>query len=121
MSASISPVVGPAMICASSSTRRPASGPGCAGRSGAEGCSVIASAPDEAGLLLREERRVADAEVLGVEAVEALVDFLRSERAAVREPIRELLVPARHQRRAVGDAPGGGPRLGGNLVVGHDA
>src|SRR5512137_1816386 len=104
MSASISPVVGPAMICASSSTRSPASGPGCGGRSG-NGCvAVIASAPDEAGLSLREEGRIADPEVLGVEAVEALVDLLRRERAAFGEAPGELLVPAGHERRAFRDA-----------------
>ena len=104
MSASIIPVVGPAMICASSSTRRPASGPGCGGRSGAGCFAVIASASDEAGLLLGQEGRVADAEVLGVEAVEALVDLLRRERPALGEAPRELLVPAGDERRAFGDA-----------------
>ena len=87
MSASIIPAVGPAMICASSSTRKPASGPECGGRSGV-GSSVCirrASASDELGLALGKEGRVADAEVLGVEAVEALVEFLRGQRTSLQQ------------------------------------
>src|SRR5512137_640482 len=104
MSASIRPVVGPAMICASSSTRTPASGPLWAGRACACCCWLIASASDEPRFLLREKRRVADAEVLGVEAVETLVDLRGGQRPALGKATGELLVPAGHQRRAFSDA-----------------
>ena len=43
------------------------------------------------------------------------------ERPRIGEPARELLVPARDERRAVGDALRGRVRLGRDLGVGHDA
>src|SRR5580765_7467123 len=116
MSASIIPHVGPAMIC--SSTRMPASGPGCAlrVRSGS-----VTSPPEEVRLALGEKRRVADAKVFGVEAVEALVLLGRRDRARIGEPARESLVPARDERRAFGDALRGCMCLGGDLAIGDDA
>src|SRR5260221_14150793 len=75
----------------------------------------------ELGLALFEEGLVADLEVLGAEAGEALVVFLLGERAAAAQPALELLVPARHQRRAFGDALGGGTRLGLDLGIRDDA
>ncbi len=56
--------------------------------------------PTKVRLPLGEKRRVADAEILGVEAGEALVVLLGGERPRVGEPAREFLVPARDQRRA---------------------
>src|SRR6185312_607358 len=98
MSASIIPHVGPAMICASSSTRMPASGPGCAllALSGS-----VTSPSEEIRLPLREERSVADAKVFRVEAVEAFVVLGGGDRSRIGEPAREALVPARDERRAV--------------------
>src|SRR5207245_3366021 len=140
-SASNAPHVGPAMIWASSRTRSPASGPVC----GAGGSAALIRAPhacgfatalpprgsnsrlgtaprrssaDESGLALGEERRVADAEVLGVETVEAFVALGIRQRPRVLDPAREFLVPARDQRRAVGDAFGGRTGFGGDLGVG---
>src|SRR4051812_46188304 len=108
MSASIIPQVGPAMICASSSTRMPASGPVCEPVCRPRVESVLnasgsGSAAAEIRLLLREERRIADPEILGVEAFEALVVLGIGERARIGETAGELLVPARDQRCAVGD------------------
>src|SRR5262245_48441975 len=71
--------------------------------------------------LLRQERAVPDAEVLGAEARKALVVLGVAQRRGVAQPARELLVPARHQRRTVGDALRRRPRFGLDLIVGHDA
>ena len=73
-------------------------------RAGMRRSSLGVHCAAELRLGLGEERRVADAEVLGVEAVEALVVFVVRERPAFGEPAGELLVPAGDQRRAVGDA-----------------
>ena len=108
------------MICASSSTRMPASGPGCRSR-GACCRSRRRHRPTNSGFSLGEERRVADAEILGVEAVEALVVLCRRQRPRIGEPARELLVPARDERRALGDALRRRARFGGDLGVGNDA
>src|SRR5688500_20349027 len=110
MSASIIPAVGPAMICASSSTRMPASGPAAA---------RLASI--EQRLALGEESRIAGAEVRGVEAVERLVVLGVADRAAFREPACELLVPARDERRALGDAHRGCTGLRCDVGIGNDA
>ena len=90
MSASKSPQVGPAMICASSITLIPCSGP-------------FTSLALEFRFGLGEESFVADLEVLGVEAGEALVVFLVAQRQRAAQPPGEFLVPARNQRRAVGN------------------
>ena len=113
MSASIIPQVGPAMICASSRTRMPASGPGACW------CPLASStsAPDEFRLSLGQKRRVADAEVFGVEAGEAFVVLGRGDRPRVRQAARELLVPARDERRAFGDALRGRERFGRHLGI----
>ena len=58
---------------------------------------AVTSPPDELRLLLRQERGVADAEILGVEAVEALVELGVGQRTRIGEPPRELLVPARRR------------------------
>src|SRR5262245_49745754 len=117
MSASIIPQVGPAMICASSSTLMPARGPGC-------GLAVsVTSAtlpPDELRFALGEKRRVADAKVFGVEAVEALLVFGCADRTRIGEAAREALVPARDERGAIGDPLGSCERLRRHLIVGDD-
>src|SRR5687768_1292475 len=107
-SASSMPQVGPAMICASSRTLRPASGP------------AILATP-ELRLALGEESRHAFAKVLGVETSVAFEVFLLRKRLRVCQAADELLVPARGERRALGDAPRGGVGLLDHLVVGHDA
>src|SRR5215475_10886952 len=118
MSASIIPQVGPAMIWASSSTCMPARGPGC-------GLAVSFTSatlpPDELRFALGEKRRVAEAKVFGVEAVEALVVFGCADRERIGETPRKPLVPARNERGAFGDPPGSRERLGGHLIVGDDA
>ena len=96
------------MICASSSTRRPASGPVAAWRRRAQ-------RPTNSGVRLGQEGAVADAEVLAVVAAEALVALRLGQRRAGLELAQELLVPARHQRRAGGDAPRRGVGLGLDL------
>src|SRR5688572_33491379 len=83
-SASIIPAVGPAMICASSSTRMPASGP-----------APALLAPIEQRLALGEERGVTRPAVRGVEAVEGLVLLGSTDRARFGEPAREPLVLSR--------------------------
>src|SRR5258706_3535870 len=75
----------------------------------------------ELGLLLGEEGPVADLEILGAEAVEAFGVFRVGEGARVAQAPRELLVPARDERRAVGDAPRSRLCFGFDLVVRHDA
>ena len=75
----------------------------------------------ELGLLLREECCVADPEVLGVEAIETFVELFRGQRRALCQTPRELLVPARDQRCAIGDALRSSARFGSDLIVGHDA
>src|SRR5581483_3516970 len=110
MSASIMPHVGPAMICASSSTRMPETGP------------LIERSPcHELRLLLREERGVSDAKVLRVEAVEALVVLGLGDCLAFCETPRELLVPARNERCAFGDALRRGARFVRHFRIGHNA
>src|SRR5512143_3490828 len=103
MSASMRPQVGPAMICASSTTLSPCRAPfmslppGLYARAGAP---QSRSLPFELRSLLREESPVADAEVLGAEAREALGGLGLAQRRGVAQPARELLVPARDQRCA---------------------
>src|SRR3546814_15221816 len=96
MSASSMPQVGPAMICASSSTRMPASGPVWGG-------SVVIPSPCGARLgrrvrrgrllpgeirrALVQEGRIADAKVLGVEAIEAFLVLRGRNRALLRQEI----------------------------------
>src|SRR5258706_8949940 len=75
----------------------------------------------ELGLLLGEEGLVADAEILGAEAVEAFAVLRVGEGARVAQAPREFLVPARDERRTVGDSPRRGLRLGFDLVVRDDA
>src|SRR6185503_7778463 len=75
----------------------------------------------ELGLLLGEEGLVADLEILGAEAVETLAVIRVGEGAWVAQAPREFLVPARDERRAVGDPPRGRKGLGLDLVVRHDA
>ena len=93
----------------------PASGPGC----GATALIDSATAA-EGRFLLREERRIAAAEILGIEAVEAFVELGLGQRLGAFQPAREFLVPARNQRRAVGDALRGRARFGGHVRIGHD-
>src|SRR5215831_3373375 len=114
MSASSMPQVGPAMICASSSTRRPESGPGC--------LFMIRGglASDKSRLLLREKRGIADAEILGVEGVEAFVVVGGPQRRGISESVCEALVPARGQWCTVNNALRRGPCFGCDLVVGDD-
>src|SRR5687768_15683576 len=69
---------------------------------------------------LREERLVADPEVLGAEALEAFIVFFGGKRLRIAQAAREFLVPAGDERRAVGDALGRLPRLLLHLAVGHD-
>src|SRR5512147_1989663 len=122
MSASIIPAVGPAMICASSSTRMPESGPVWAGRSGTFASTLIAwLTADEFWLLLGEKGRVADTEVFGVKAVEALVQFLRRQGRAFGKAPRELLVPASDEWGAVDDACGSSLNFRSHLVIGDDS
>src|SRR5688572_1700109 len=111
ISASIIPAVGPAMICASSSTRIPFSGP----------LTALALFGYELRLLFREERCVTDSEVFGVEAIETFIEFLRRQRRALRQAPGELLVPARDKRCTLGDTLGSCARFASNLLVGHDA
>src|SRR2546423_5808742 len=118
MSASSMPQVGPAMICASSTTLMPVRGPLFMWHTRR---IQSFSFPFELRLGFREESLVADLEVLGAEAFEALVVFLRRQRARIAQAAREFLVPARHQRRAVGDALGAGACLGLDFRVGHHA
>src|SRR5437773_11304638 len=75
----------------------------------------------ELGFFFREKRLDAGLEVLGVEAGVGLVALGRGGRARAGEAPREFLVPARDERRAVGDAPRSRQRLLRDLVVGHDA
>src|SRR6185503_9537831 len=104
MSASSIPQVGPDMMCASSITRRPASGPSIICRSSSTPSPLIPhSSAHELRLLFRQERLVADLEVLGAEAREAFVDLGLRQRRPLPQPADKLLVPARDQRRAVGD------------------
>src|SRR5665213_4380521 len=106
MSASSMPQVGPAMICASSTTLIPFNGPmGMPLR--AESGSRASPALEQR-LFLGEKGAIADLEVLGSEAREPFVVLLRGERLRVAQAARELLVPARDERRAVGDALRGG-------------
>src|SRR5258706_15175737 len=75
----------------------------------------------ELGLLLGEEGLVADAEILGAEAVEAFAVLRVGEGARVAQAPREFLLPARDERRTVGDSPRRGLHLGFDLVVRDDA
>ena len=82
----------------------PASGPRMR-RSRRACCRSASSAADELRLLLGQERRVADAEVLGVEAVEALVVLVRrsaarARRAAARTSCASARPAARPRRCA---------------------
>jgi len=61
------------------------------------------------------------ARVLGVEAGVGLVALGLGRRAGLGQAPRELLVPARDQRRALGDAPRRSHRFLPDPVVGHDA
>src|SRR6185437_15483719 len=66
-----------------------------------------------------QERLVADLKILCVEAQESLVDLARGERLALFQPGDEFLVPARDERRAVGDPPRRRVGFLGDLVVRH--
>src|SRR5689334_8990008 len=110
MSASSMPAVGPDMMCATSMTLSPESGP-------------------MASPLFAAEARIA----LGKECGDSLAEIRRVEAGVAFAPISvrqlrgwaqapdELLVPARDQRRAGGDARRNGARLRLDLVVGDDA
>src|SRR3546814_671314 len=83
-----------------------------------EGLSVPALPPLELGLLLGEEGLVADVEILGVEAGEALrLLRLAQRRPAGEDPVDEFLVPAVDERGTVGDPPGRRVGLVLDLVV----
>src|SRR5436189_163622 len=75
----------------------------------------------EFGFHFGEEGLVADLEILGAEARKALVVLGRSEGAGIAHAPRELLVPARHQGRALSDALRSGARFGFHFAVGHHA
>src|SRR5882672_10785666 len=72
-------------------------------------------------LLLGEKRLDSDLEVLGVVAGVGFVALALGDGARIGEAPREFLVPARDQRRALGDAPRRRQRFFLDLVVGHDA
>src|SRR2546426_78548 len=90
--------------------------------SGLFGCRIPVSSllALELGLALGEKRLDAGLEVLGVETGVGLVALGAGERTRPGEAPREFLVPARDQRRALGDAQRGGHRFLLDLVVGHD-
>src|SRR5690606_21007569 len=124
MSASIMPQVGPAMICASSMTRIPASAPlALPGEVPVDDCIAWApgrvSASLEAGLFLGQESAVAAAEVFGVKAVERLVAVFVGKRLAADQIADEFLVPAGHERGPFGDPARRGLRRGRGVVVGR--
>src|SRR5216684_133549 len=72
-------------------------------------------------LLLCEKRLDSDLEVLGVVAGVGFVALALRDGARIREAPREFLVPARDQRRTLGDAERRRQRFFLDLVVGHDA
>jgi hypothetical protein len=88
----------------------PARGPEC----GRQRALIACSSSGEFRLSLGQKRRVAESEVLGLEAVEALVVLRRRDRTGDRRAAREFLVPARDERRAVSDALRRRERLGGD-------
>src|SRR6185312_13629613 len=71
--------------------------------------------------LLVEEGAIARAEILGVESLVRLVALGFGKRRRIHQAAREFLVPAIDQRRAGGDAIGGGESLVEHLGVRHDA
>src|SRR5688500_3048913 len=79
------------------------------------------SAAAEWRLALGEERLDAFAVIGGVEAREAFVPFGRRELDLGRQPLDELLVPARDERGTAGDALRGLVCGALDLLVGHDA
>src|SRR5687767_15637085 len=79
------------------------------------------SAAAESRLALGEERLYAFAEIGGVEAREAFVPFGRRELDVRRQPLDELLVPARDERGTGGDALRGLVCSALHVLVGHDA
>ena len=83
--------------------------------------SAATSAPLDPGLGLGEEGVDPGLEILGAVARVTLVQLLGRQRPGLGQAAGELLVPARHQRRAVGDAPGGGEGLVLDVGVGDDA
>src|SRR5690606_26845945 len=83
--------------------------------------TLFGSTTGEAGLGLVQESLVADLEILGAEAGEALVVLLRRQRGRVQQTPGELLVPTSHQRRPLRDPARGGKAFGRDLAVFHNA
>src|SRR5690606_11734054 len=100
MSASIKVQAGPAMMWVMSMTLSPLSA--------VISSTLFGSTTGEAGLGLVQESLVADLEILGAEAGEALVVLLRRQRGRVQQTPGELLVPTSHQRRPLRDPARGG-------------
>src|SRR5688572_32238728 len=66
--------------------------------------AVPVSGPGEMRLALGEKGFDPDPVILGLDRGEALLQLFLGERPRVEQPAHEFLVPARHERRALGDA-----------------
>src|SRR3984957_18480436 len=101
ISASIMPQIGPDMMCASSMTRMPLSGPLDLAVSFAS-----ISTPLEFRFDLVEKGLVSGTKILGAKARETFIAFFWRQWRRVHRTFDKLLVPARDKRRAIGDPPG---------------